>query len=201
MSVREARIGRLLTACLHQAIVDEIPQRLDFYEVWLGADALRDRGAGMAPMSAVLGFLRTERAYRQVVTRAGRLAAEWTVSSMSPLERRLIGMLPRRWRARAALRVVARIVRDVCSLSRASARVRKTSARLAVTGSLFCTVREPQPLPLCEFYVAAATEILAVFHLPARARVDTCLAVDGALCVIALDLAGSDVAADPAAAA
>jgi hypothetical protein len=197
----EARIGRLLTACLHQAIADEIPERLDFYEVWLGADAVRDRGTGLAPMSAVLGFLRTEPAYSRVVTRAGRLAGEWTVSSMSPSRRKLIGLLPRTWRARAALRVVSRLVRDVCSRSRASARVRRTNARLKVTASLFCTVREQRELPLCEFYAAAASEVLGVFRLPARASIDSCQAVGGASCVIALDLSGTDVVADSAMAA
>jgi hypothetical protein len=197
----EARIGRLLTAALHQAIVDEIPERLDFYEVWLGADALRDRGMGMAPMSAVLGFLRTERAYSRIAARAGRLAAEWTASSMSPLQRKLIGLLPRGWRARAALRVVARLVHDVCSLSRASSRVRGTSARLSVATSLFCTVREQQRVPLCDFYVAAATEMLTGFGLPARAQVEHCLAVDGSTCVIAFDLSGADASADGAMAA
>jgi hypothetical protein len=197
----EARIGRLLTACLHQAIADEIPERLDFYEVWLSADAVRDRGTGLAPMSAVLGFLRTERAYSRVVTRAGRLAGEWTVSSMSPAHRKLINVLPRGLRTRAALRVVAGLVRDVCSRSRASARVRRLNARLKVTASLFCTVREQRPLPLCEFYAAAATEILGVFRLPARACIDSCQAVGGTSCVIALDLSGTDAASDSAMAA
>jgi hypothetical protein len=196
----EARIGRLLTASLHQAIVDEIPERLDFYEVWLSGDAVRDRGAGMAPMIAVLGFLRTERAYSRVVSRAGRLAAVWTAEGISPARRKLIGLLPRGLRARAAMRVVNGIVRDVCSSSRASSRVRKSNARLSVTASLFCTVREQQPLPLCEFYVAAAKEILAGFGLPARAHIDHCRAVEGTSCVIALDMSGTG-AADSAIAA
>ena len=31
----EAQLGRLLAACLHQAIADVLPQRLEFYEEWL----------------------------------------------------------------------------------------------------------------------------------------------------------------------
>lgn len=197
----ETRIGRLLTACLHQAIVDVLPEGLDFYEEWLGSETLRDRGMGPAPMSAVLGFLRTEPAYGRVMSRAGQLAADWTIDTMPPLQRRLIGMLPRTWRARAALRVAAGIVRQVCSASRTATRVRRSGALLDVTASLFCTVRERQRLPLCAFYEAVAAGTLARFGLRAVAQIERCHAVEGALCVIALDLSGTNTAADPAIAA
>ena len=197
----ETRIGRLLAACLHQAIVDVIPGRLDFYEVWLGSEVLRDRGMGLAPMSAVLGFLRTEPAYARVMARGGQLASDWTIAAMPTFRRRMIGRLPRTWRTRAALRVAAGIVRHVCSTSRASGRVRRRDARLLVTDSLFCSVREPQALPLCGFYEAVATGALAAFGLRAAAHIEACHAVQGAACVIALDLSGTRAAADRAAAA
>jgi hypothetical protein len=197
----ETRIGRLLAACLHQAIVDVIPERLEFYEVWLGSEALRDRGMGLAPMSAVLGFLRTEPAYALVMARGGQLAAEWTVEAIAPFRRRMIDRLPRTWRTRAALRIAAGIVRHVCSTSRASGRVRRQDARLLVTDSLFCTVRERQAVPLCGFYEAVATGTLAAFGLRAAAHIEACHAVQGASCVIALNLSGTHAAADPALAA
>src|SRR5713226_1287455 len=128
----EARIGRLLAASLHQAIGDVMPLRLDFYEVWLRSDGLRDGSIGLAPMTAVLGFLRTEDNYNRVVTLAGRLAAEWTLASISPLRRRVIGLLPRWLRARVALRIGAGIVRDVFSASRVFTRVRRKTAELDV---------------------------------------------------------------------
>src|SRR5437868_1284533 len=110
----DARFGRLLAACLHQGILDVLPQRIDFYEHFLSSDGLRDGTIGPAPMLAVLGFLRTEGdAYGRVVTRAGQLAAEWTVASMPSIHRRMIATLPRALRARAAMRVAARIVRLV----------------------------------------------------------------------------------------
>ncbi len=135
----EARIGRLLAACLHGAIAERLPQRLEFYEHWLTSDGLRDGNIGQAPISAVLGFLRTEgAAYDEVTFRAGELAALWTVASLSPSKRRWIGWLPRTWRARAALRVAAGIIRALQSSSRASTRVRRNSARVEVVSSLFC---------------------------------------------------------------
>jgi GNAT superfamily N-acetyltransferase len=194
-------IGRLLTASRHQAITEVLPERLEFYESWLRSETVRERGFGMAPMSAVLGFLRTEPLYSRVMARAGALAAEWTIASMPPMRRRGIGLLPRPCLVRAALRVAARIVREICSVSRASARVRRTVARLDVRASLFCTVRQLLPLPLCGFYVAVAASTLEGFGLPGKARVERCHAVDGQSCVIALDLSRTDAASDPAIAA
>jgi len=198
----EPRFGRLLAACLHQAIGDMLPQRLEFYEHWLHSKGLRDGRFGAAPMLAVLGFLRTEgEAYDRVVARAGTLAAQWTIASMPAVRRRALGMLPRPLRVRAVLQVAARIVRLVSSASHASARVRRSTARLDVLYSPFCTVREQRALPLCGFYAAAATETLTAFGLPASARVERCRAVEGASCVVVLDLSGAGTAARPAIAA
>ena len=56
----EARIGRVLVASLHQAIADLLPTRLEFYENWLNVAGLREGTIGLAPLTAVLSFLRTE---------------------------------------------------------------------------------------------------------------------------------------------
>ena len=56
----EAGIGRLLVASLHQAIADLLPTRLEFYEGWLNTAGLRDGRIGLAPLAAVLSFLRQE---------------------------------------------------------------------------------------------------------------------------------------------
>ena len=40
----ETHLGRLLPACLHQAISDVMPSRLEYYEEWLSPDGLRDGG-------------------------------------------------------------------------------------------------------------------------------------------------------------
>jgi len=187
----ETRIGRLLPASLHQAIAEVVPQRSDFYEEWLGSDGVRGGTIGLAPILAVLGFLRTEAAYDQIVARAGGLAAEWTMELMPSLQRRIIALLPRSVRTRAALRVAAGIVRQTCSASRASSRVRRGTARLDVAESLFCQVREARSLPLCGFYASVAVTVLAAVGIPARAQVAQCRAVGASTCVIALDLSGA----------
>jgi hypothetical protein len=198
----EVRIGRLLAACLHEAISERLPDRIEFYEYWLSSEGLRDGTIGAAPISAVLGFLRTEgEAYDVVTTRAGELAAAWTVASLAPVRRRAMGWLPRPLRVRAALRIAAGIVRGVNSTSRASTRVRGHRANVEVVSSLFCTVRETQRTPLCAFYLAVAVETLRLFGLGAAGRVERCRAVEGTTCLVVLDLADAEVAAEPAMAA
>jgi hypothetical protein len=79
----EPRIGRVLVASLHQAIADVLPFRLEFYENWLNPNGLREGTIGLAPLSAVLSFLRAEgRAYDEISTKAGEYAAEWTVRGL-----------------------------------------------------------------------------------------------------------------------
>src|SRR3954467_1659741 len=116
----EARIGRLLVASLHQSIADLLPMRLEFYENWLNVSGLREGTIGLAPLLAVLSFLRTEgEAYGLVTTRAGEYAADWTVSGRMPLERRVIRALPASLRTRAALRTARQLIRDTYPGSRA----------------------------------------------------------------------------------
>lgn len=198
----EGRFDRLLAACLHQGILELLPQRLDFYEHWLGSSGLRGGNIGPAPMLAVLGFLRTEgEAYERVVTRAGQLAAGWTVASMPGLRRRAIAVLPRPLRVRAAMRVTARIARIISGGGRVSAQVRRGGARLDVKTSPFCAVRERHATPLCGFYAAVATETLGAFGLSATSRLERCRAVNGSSCVVTVETAGAGAAPDPAIAA
>src|SRR5947209_8174977 len=99
--MREAGIGRVLVASLHQGISDILPTRLSFYENWLNAEGLREGTIGLAPLYAVLSFLRQEgEAYQMITTRAGEYAADWTVESMTPVRRALIRAAPDWLRAR-----------------------------------------------------------------------------------------------------
>src|SRR5256885_13900923 len=111
--MREAGIGRVLVASLHQGIADILPTRLAFYENWLNAEGLREGTIGLAPLYAVLSFLRQEGdAYRLITSRAGEYAAEWTVASMPSFRRALIKAAPVWARRRLLLGVSAQLVRD-----------------------------------------------------------------------------------------
>src|ERR687891_2028611 len=110
--MREAGIGRVLVASLHQGIADILPNRLGFYENWLNAEGLRDGTIGLAPLYAVLSFLRQEGDASQMITsRAGEYAAEWTVESMPPLHRAMIRAAPAWLRTRMLVRLARRLVR------------------------------------------------------------------------------------------
>jgi hypothetical protein len=173
----EPRIGRVLVASLHQAIADILPTRLEFYENWLNVSGLREGTIGLAPLSAVLSFLRTEgAAYDLITSRAGEYAADWTIKGLPPLERRVVRALPAALRARAALRISRALVRSTYPGSRAIVKLKRGVASIDLRGSLFCEVRETSVSPLCGFYVSAITRVFFLFAIRAEARVSECRA-------------------------
>jgi len=173
--MREAGIGRVLVASLHQGIADIIPNRLAFYENWLNAEGLRDGTIGLAPLYAVLSFLRREgEIYQAITARAGQYAAEWTVQSMAPAQRTMIRAAPPWMRRRILIGMASRLVRRSYRGSRAITKVRRGTASIDVRASIFCTVREPVPEPLCGFYAAAFTRLLALFDIGAHTDVIMC---------------------------
>lgn len=183
--MRELRIGRILPASLHQGISDLLPARLEFYETWLTAEAIRSGTVGLAPLTAVLSFLRSEgAAYGAVSARAGECAAEWTVEEISTL---VIGVLRRApvWvRKRIAVLLVTRLVRRTYPGSRARARGAGDSGAVHLSGSVFCDVRVVAREPLCRYYEALYTRFLGLLGLPGRARVIRCCAMGDAECVL-----------------
>lgn len=187
--MREAGIGRVLVASLHQSIADLLPTRLTFYENWLNAEGLREGTIGLAPLYAVLSFLRQEgEAYQIITTRAGEYAAEWTVASLPPMRRAVIKAAPVWLRSRLLLRLAAQLVRNSYQGSRAVSRLRGGMASVDVRASIFCTVREPVPQPLCGFYAAAITRLLELFNLSARTDVVACRGTGEASCVMKVAL-------------
>src|ERR687892_2919158 len=97
----EGGVGRLLVASLHQGIADLLPSRLEFYEAWLNPSGLRDGKIGLAPLAAVLSFLRQEgEPYWLITARAGEYSAEWTVASLPPMQRTMIRAAPEPLRLR-----------------------------------------------------------------------------------------------------
>ena len=143
----------MLVASLHQGIADILPSRLTFYENWLNAEGLREGTIGLAPLYAVLSFLRQEGdAYKLITTRAGEYAADWTVQSLPPFQQAMLKRAPLWLRRRLLLRLARRLVSNSYKGSRAISRLRGVTARVEVRASVFCTVREKVPYPLCGFY-------------------------------------------------
>ena len=191
-----AGVGRVLVASLHQGIADILPTRLTFYENWLDAKGLREGTIGLAPLYAVLSFLRQEgEAYQLITTRAGEYAAEWTVDSMPPLQRASIQSMPAWLRARMLLRTARQLVRSSYSGNRAVTRVHRGIATIDLRASVFCSVRDPVPQPLCGFYAAAFNRLLTMFELPTTASVVACRGTGGASCIVSIPLSPAAVAA------
>jgi bacteriochlorophyll 4-vinyl reductase len=187
--MREASIGRVLVASLHQGIADILPTRLGFYENWLNAEGLREGTIGLAPLYAVLSFLRQEgAAYALITTRAGEYAAEWTVESMPPYQCAMIKAAPAWLRSRILLRLARGLVRSSYTGSRAISRLRHGTARVDLRASVFCTVRDRVPHPLCGFYAAAFTRMMTLFDIGASTEVIACRATGEATCVLTVSL-------------
>jgi bacteriochlorophyll 4-vinyl reductase len=187
--MRDAGIGRVLVASLHQGISDVLPTRLGFYENWLNAEGLRGGTIGLAAVNAVLSFLRQEgAAYRTITSRAGEYTAEWTVETMSPLQRSMLNAAPSWLRTRLLLRIGRRLVNDCFQGTRAAVRVRHGTARISVQDSIFCSVRDRVDDPLCGFYAAMYTRLFALFNLRSMATVVACRATGEHQCALNIPL-------------
>jgi hypothetical protein len=185
----EAGIGRLLVASLHQGIADLLPTRLEFYEAWLNPTGLRDGRIGLAPLAAVLSFLRLEgQAYHQIAGRAGEYTAEWTVADLPAAQRAIIRAAPSAIRTWLAMRVARQMVRNTYRGSRAIVRWRRGTGQVDIRGSLFCEVRDQVELPLCEFYAAAVRRLLYLFSVEADVGIQQCRATGASGCVMTVSV-------------
>ena len=124
-----------------------------------------------------------------ITTRAGEYAAEWTVESMPPMQRSVhqgdAGVAAPPAAAASGAAAGARQLprqprdrRDCGKAPPASTCARRSSAR--------CASRSPQPL--CGFYAAAFTRLLALFDIGARAEVVACRGTGGPTCVLTIAL-------------
>jgi predicted hydrocarbon binding protein len=174
----DAGIGRLLIASLHEGIADVTPDRLEFYENWLTPPGLRDQKFGLAPLHAVLSFLRLEghETYDRIMTKAGHYSADWAYADLPAIERAVVRSFPDRFRARWALRQSRRLVAQTFKGSKARVRMRKGAGTVGIHASIFCTVREIAAWPMCGFYSAAVERYLEHFGVPAEVRITQCRA-------------------------
>lgn len=181
-------IGRLLVASLHQSIGDVMPTRLDYYEHWLSPMGLREGRSGLAPLGAVLSFLRYEgqEAYDAVMTAAGRYSAEWHYAQ-GGLGRRLLAWQPRWLRRRSALGGATRLLRAAYQPLVVTTEVHRGRGTVTLGGSVFCTLRDTWSWPTCGWVAAALARHLELHGLVADVRIETCRAQGGATCTFTVD--------------
>ena len=187
--MRDAGIGRLLVASLHQGIADRLPDRLEFYENWLNPRGLRDGTIGLAPLHAVLSFLRTEgEGYEQVTTTAGEYAGAWAMSELPPLKRWALSSLPGPFRRRVAFGIARDLIARAYTGSRVKVKARQRGGTVEIRSSIFCGVREPVSHPLCHFYAAAVVRVLTEAGMTARSEIVTCQATGAGVCHVRIDM-------------
>ncbi len=187
--MHEAGVGRLLVASLHQGIADLLPTRLEFYESWLHPTGLRDGRIGLAPMNAVLSFLRLEGGlYPLVATRAGEYTAEWSAAAIGNTYRSVIRAAPPAIRARLVMRLARAMIRGTYGGSRVVLRWTKGAVEIDIRGSIFCAVREPASEPLCVYYAAAIGRLMHLFELDVELRTDRCRGAGSDQCVMSLSV-------------
>jgi predicted hydrocarbon binding protein len=185
--MNDAGVGRLLVASLHQGIADLLPTRLEFYEAWLNPAGLREGRIGLAPLAAVLSFLRQEgEPYHMVAIRAGKYTAEWTVADLSPTARSFIGRMPPAIRLWLVMRLARRMIKQTYGGSRAIVRWRRGKGAVDVRGSIFCGVREPVEQPLCAFYSSAIGRLMDLFTLDVDVGTERCRATGAGQCIVSM---------------
>ena len=181
----EAGIGRLLVASLHQGIADLLPTRLEFYEAWLNPAGLRHGTIGLAPLAAVLSFLRLEgEPYRLIAARAGEYTAEWTVADMPAFRRTVIRAAPPALRVHLVMRLARTMIRNTYRGSRAIVRWKKGRGAVDIRGSIFCEVRDKVEQPLCEFYASAIRRLMYLFNLDVEVGTEQCRATGAGQCLM-----------------
>ena len=196
--MNDSGVGRLLVASLHQGIADLLPTRLEFYESWLHPSGLREGRIGLAPLAAVLSFLRQEgEAYRLVAGRAGEYSAEWTVAELPAFERTCVRAMPDAIRLRLVTRIARRMVRQTYGGSRALVRWRKGRGSFDIRGSIFCEVRDAAEQPLCEFYAAAIRRLMHLFNIRVDVDTDRCRATGGDHCLMSVQVRQPSATANP----
>lgn len=185
--MHDAVVGRLLVASLHQAIADLLPTRLDFYEAWLSPGGLREGRIGLAPLAAVLSFLRLEgEPYHLITARAGEYTAEWSVAELSPLRRRIIQASPPAIRKRLVINLASFMARSTYGATNVKVQWRQWQGAVDLRSSLFCEVREHVNHPLCEFYASALRRLLQLFALDADVVTERCRATGATQCTMSL---------------
>lgn len=181
----EARIDRLMAAAIHQAIADLLPSRLEFYESYLRPRGWREDAVNLAPIAAVLSFLRHEDAgtYDTVMTRAAEYAATWVYDAL-PWRVRTLGKLGPGW---MRLRRLGRLGRLHLERSyrgtRVAIAVRRGQLDAEVLGSIFCSSRDHTSAPHCRYYLVFIETLLRRDGLTVvESTIDACRADGGTVC-------------------
>jgi hypothetical protein len=82
------------------------------------------------------------------------------------------------------LGLAKRVIRGTAAGCRARVTVRDGHARLDITGSVFCNVRDAQRERLCGYYEATVSRLLALYDIGVRVEPGRCRAVGDPSCLV-----------------
>ena len=184
----EARIDRLLAAALHQAIADLLPMRLEFYESYLRPRAWREDAVNLAPVTAVLSFLRHEEGepYDAVMTRAASYAAAWWVAGQPWHVRSGRRLLPLWMRLRQVGALAKRHFESSYRGTKVRVHVRRGRLEIDIRGSIFCSSREQARAAHCGYYLAFVQALLAEDAFAHPGTLAACRALGSTSCIVAI---------------
>ena len=184
----EARIDRLLAAALHQAIADLLPMRLEFYESYLRPRGWREDAVNIAPVTAVLSFLRHEDGeyYDAIMVQAASYASTWWMAAQ-PWHVRVGGrLLPVPMRLRQVGTLARRHFERSYRGTKVRVRVRRRRLELEIRGSIFCGTRDHDQHPHCRYYLAFVEALVAGDGVDYAGDIAACRAIGGDHCVVGL---------------
>jgi hypothetical protein len=187
----EARIDRLLAAALHQAIADLLPERLEFYESYLRPRGWREDAVNLAPVTAVLSFLRHEdgEPYGAVMKRAATYAAGWYLARQSWPVRAGGRRLPVWLRLRQVASLAKRHFESSYRGTKVRVQVQGRRLELEIRGSIFCNTREQAHEAHCGYYLAFVEALVAQDAAAHRGELVACRALGGEHCLVRLEFA------------
>ena len=137
--------------------------RLEFYESYLRPRAWREDAVNLAPVTAVLSFLRHSdgETYGAVMTQAAAYAADWWMARQ-PWHVRTGGRLLPLWmRLRQVGTLSKRHFETSYRGTKVRVRVRRRRLELEIRGSIFCSSREQAREAHCGYYLAFVQALLA----------------------------------------
>ena len=187
--MRDAGIGRVLVAALHQGIADELPDRLEFYENWLNPQGLRNGTIGLAPLGARARIpAHGGRRVRSRDAPRGRIRGGLDVEELPPGYGGCIARVAALLRRTLAMRVARNLVQRPTA---AAARRRASggdAAKWKSAARFSAGVRGRSERPLCLFYAAAVARVLRLLEVEAAAAVTSCQAEGDRVCHVDVQL-------------
>lgn len=159
--MKEIQVERLFVTSLQKALDEHAPEELEVFSQWFDP-ATRQTQFHVATVIGAVGYLRRNPAlYEKVIDAAGHNASAHAFGEFSPIERRLLGSLPRFGRERLVKHLLHSGLRSIHKDAQLAVKRDGENLILTVDNSLFChTPAEDGGQKRCHFYAALFAGLL-----------------------------------------